>query len=37
MKYNTTRFGEVEGDENLLFNFEMPILGYNEETQFLLL
>ena len=36
MKYNTTRFGEIEGDENLLFNFEMPILGYNDETQFLL-
>ncbi|MBR1680853.1 flagellar assembly protein FliW, partial [bacterium] len=37
MKIQTNRFGEIEGDENLIFNFAMPILGYNEETQFILI
>ena len=37
MKIQTTRFGEIEGDEKLIFNFKMPILGYNEETQFVLI
>jgi len=36
MKIQTTRFGEIEGDEKLIFNFKMPILGYNEETEFVL-
>ncbi len=36
MKIQTTRFGEIEGDEKLIFNFKMPILGYNEEDQFVL-
>lgn len=37
MKIQTTRFGEVEGDEKSIFNFTMPILGYNEEKQFILI
>ncbi len=37
MKIQTTRFGEIEGDEKSIFNFTMPILGYNEETQFVLI
>lgn len=37
MKIQTTRFGEIEGDENLIFNFKMPILGYNDENQFILI
>jgi len=36
MKIQTTRFGEIEGNEKLIFDFKMPILGYNEETQFML-
>ena len=36
MKIQTTRFGEIEGDEKLIFDFKMPILGYNEETEFVL-
>ena len=31
MKFNTTRFGEIEVDENLIFNFELPILGYDDK------
>lgn len=37
MKINTTRFGEIEGDEKNIFRFEMPILGYNEEKEFILI
>ena len=37
MKIQTTRFGEIEGDERVIFNFTMPILGYNEETEFILI
>ena len=31
MKVKTTRFGEIEVDENLIFNFELPILGYDDK------
>lgn len=31
MKINTTRFGEVEVDENLCFDIISPILGYDEK------
>ena len=31
MKFNTTRFGEIEVDEGLIFNFELPILGYEDK------
>ena len=31
MKFKTTRFGEIEVDESLIFNFELPILGYDDK------
>jgi len=31
MKFKTTRFGEIEIDEKLIFNFELPILGYDNK------
>jgi len=37
MKINTSRFGEVEVDEELIFNFIEPILGYEQLTKFILL
>ena len=37
MKINTSRFGEVEVDENLIFNFIEPILGYEHLSKFILL
>ena len=36
MKLNTTRFGEIDIDENLIFNFDLPILGY-EDRKFILI
>lgn len=37
MKIQTSRFGEIEGDEKTIFNLTMPILGYNDEKQFILI
>ena len=37
MKINTTRFGEIEGDAKNIFQFAMPILGYNDEKEFILI
>ena len=37
MKINTTRFGELEVDENRIFDFELPIIGFNEFTKFIML
>lgn len=37
MKINTVRFGEVEIDENRIFNFVLPIIGFNELNRFVLL
>lgn len=34
-KIKTTRFGEVEVDNNLLFNFVSPIIGYNDKKRLL--
>lgn len=34
MKINTTRFGEIEVDENLVFNFIEPILGYEDLEEY---
>ncbi len=31
MKFKTTRFGEIDIDEELIFNFELPILGYEDK------
>lgn len=36
MKIETTRFGEVEIDENLCFDMISPILGYDKEKKFVL-
>lgn len=37
MKIQTSRFGEVEVDENLCFQAVSPILGYDEEKEFLII
>lgn len=36
MKFKTTRFGEIEVDEKFVFNFDLPILGYND-TKYVLI
>ncbi len=36
MKINTERFGEVEVDENLIFDFIIPILGYERLKKYAL-
>lgn len=37
MKIQTTRFGEIEIVESLIFNFESPIIGYNELKRYMLI
>lgn len=37
MKITTTRFGEVEVNERLLFDFELPIIGYNNLKKYVLI
>ncbi len=37
MKINTTRFGEIEVTEELIFNFESPIIGYEELSKYTLI
>lgn len=37
MKLKTTRFGEIEVGENSVFEFVSPILGYEAESQFVLI
>ncbi len=37
MKINTLRFGEIEIDENRIFNFVLPIIGFNDLSRFVLL
>lgn len=37
MKINTTRFGEVEVDENLIFNFKSPIIGFEDAQLYVLI
>ena len=36
MKINTVRFGEIEIDKTRIFNFEMPIIGFNSLKQFVI-
>ncbi len=36
-KIQTTRFGEVEVDGSLLFNFVSPIIGYSDKKRFTLI
>ena len=37
MKINTLRFGEIEIDKNRIFNFVLPIIGFNDLSRFVLL
>ena len=37
MKINTVRFGEIEIDEERIFNFTLPIIGFNELQKFVIL
>ena len=37
MKIKTTRFGDVDVSDKLIFEFESPILGYNDESEFVLI
>lgn len=37
MKINTSKFGEVEVEENLIFDFIEPILGYEELKKYVLI
>ena len=37
MKINTLRFGEIEIDDNRIFNFVLPIIGFNDLSRFVLL
>ena len=36
MLIKTTRFGEIEVDENLIFDFVSPIVGFDEAKYFIL-
>lgn len=36
MKINTVRFGEIDIDENRIFKFSMPIIGFNELRDFVI-
>ena len=37
MKLNTLRFGEIEIEENRIFEFVMPIIGFNHLSKFVIL
>ena len=37
MKIDTVRFGEIEIEEERIFNFTMPIIGFNELRKFIIL
>lgn len=37
MKINTTRFGEVEADESLVFTFVSPIIGFEHAKKYILI
>lgn len=37
MKLNTVRFGEIEVDEKRIFRFTLPIIGFNELRDFVIL
>lgn len=37
MKVKTTRFGDIEVDKSALFEFKSPILGYDDELEFILI
>ena len=37
VKINTSRFGEVEIDENAIFDFVLPIIGFHDLTKYTIL
>jgi flagellar assembly factor FliW len=37
MKLNTVRFGEIDIDESRIFKFVLPIIGFNELRDFVIL
>ncbi len=37
MNINTVRFGEISIDESRVFNFVMPIIGFDKLTKFIIL
>ena len=37
MKIDTVRFGTIEVDDNRVFEFVMPIIGFNELSKFVIL
>ena len=37
MKLNTARFGEIDIEENRIFNFVMPIIGFDMRHKFIIL
>lgn len=37
MKINTARFGEIDIEEDRIFNFELPIIGFNELKKYIIL
>lgn len=37
MKLNTARFGEIEIEENRIFNFVMPVIGFDMLHKFIIL
>ena len=37
MKLNTVRFGEIEIDENRIFTFKLPIIGFDMLKKFVIL
>lgn len=37
MKINTIRFGEIDIEEDRIFEFSLPIIGFNELSKFVIL
>ena len=37
MKLNTLRFGEVEVDDGLIFDFVMPVIGFDSLSKFVII
>ena len=37
MKINTEKFGEIEVEDNRVFDFVMPVIGFDELTKFIIL
>ena len=37
MNITTTRFGEIEVNDDAIFTFLMPMIGYEEEDKFVIL